>query len=149
MLDAVQAAAADVSRYAGEAAVVLQQQLTARRGSHDAASVSGNGALPSLNGAAAHQDAAAGADVAPPVLQRLGLDVKDADALDLLGAFSDLATRGALADALAVCEALIAARRTDVLGRCACRRSACEFPKYHPILTRCAPGPVSTVPLRA
>lgn len=125
------AAQAALAATNGEAVTQLQDQLQDRRSSHAHAdssaadSAAGNGhvaaagpAHPLDTGPGSAQVAAAGSTAtSPKQLSRLGLDASDADAMALLGAFSDLATRGALADALAVTEALVAAQRTDVLHR--------------------------------
>ena len=125
------AAQAAPAAAAGEAVTQLQDQLQDRRSSHAHAGSSAGGdasdnghapaagpAEPLDTGPGSAQVAAAESPAtAPKQLSRLGLDASDADAMALLGAFSDLATRGALADALAVTEALVAAQRTDVLHR--------------------------------
>lgn len=119
---------------AGEAAAAVQDLLSERRSSHTGADsrhaamngqyVNGHAhATPAaLNGSTAahagpHADPQLSA-TAPKPLQRLDLDAATADSLSLLAAFSDLANQGALADALAITEALVAAKRRDVLSRC-------------------------------
>ena len=112
-----------------KAVTQLQDQLQDRHSSHaHAGSAAGNGhvaaagpAHPLDTGPGSAQVAAAGSPAsAPKQLSRLGLDASSSDAMSLLGAFSDLANRGALADALAVTEALVAAQRTDVSHRLVC-----------------------------
>jgi hypothetical protein len=118
----------------GEAVTQLHDQLQDHRSSHAqagssaAGDASANGHAPAA-GSAETQSAGPGstrvatagsAATSPKQLSRLGLDASDAEAMSLLGAFSDLANRGALADALAVTEALVAAQRTDVLHRLVC-----------------------------
>lgn len=127
--EAASGAAHSAAETAGEAATVLQVQLLHRCDSHahasSSSSASSNGhSRPATHANAAGAATAAEADAlqtgtAPRPLRRLGLDARTGDTMSLLGAFSDLANQGALGDALAVTEALVAAKRKEVLSRCA------------------------------